>query len=543
MALLTNESARTRYSQLSGERDTYLHRARDGAKLTLPYLIPPTETATGTRLPTPYQAIGARGVNNMASKVLLALMPPNSPFFTQNVPDHVIDDLQQEAIESGVEDPKVLENLKTQVDSAMGKIERAVLDKLENMAARVQVFEAIKHLIVGGNVLLYIPPNNKIRVYHLDSYVIVRDPAGQPVEMVLKDHVHPYTLEDDVLEALRREEPEKFDPENIDGNTTVELYTHVLRKEEEWWARSEVNGIPLDATESTFPADASPFIPLRWTPMDGENYGRSFVEEHLGDLKSLEGLMQSIVEGSAIASKVIFLVNPNGTTKAKSLSEAPNGGFVIGNPAEVQALQVQKQADMAVAQQTAAQIEGRLGMAFLLNTSIQRSGERVTAEEIRFMAGELEDVLGGVYSTLSQDFQRPLVQYLIHSMSENGELPQLPVKMQTTITTGLEALGRGHDLNKLKLFIDAVAQFGDPAMARLNMDNVLTRIATALGMDTEGLVKSEQQMAAEQQQQQMLQMAEKLGPQGIQAMTKMAQDAVQNGQAGPPQQQPPQQQQ
>ena len=64
-----------------------------------------------------------------------------------------------------------------------------------------------------------------------------------------------------------------------------------------------------------------------------------------------------------------------------------------------------------------------------MNSSIQRPGERVTAEEIRHMAAELEDALGGVYSILSQEFQLPLIRRLMYQMERNGTFPKLPQGM------------------------------------------------------------------------------------------------------------------
>ena len=54
-------------------------------------------------------------------------------------------------------------------------------------------------------------------------------------------------------------------------------------------------------------------VVLRFNSVDGEDYGRGRVEEFLGDLKTLEGLSQALVEGSAAAAKVIFLVSPSST--------------------------------------------------------------------------------------------------------------------------------------------------------------------------------------------------------------------------------------
>ena len=71
-----------------------------------------------------------------------------------------------------------------------------------------------------------------------------------------------------------------------------------------------------------YPLDKLAYIPLRFNRIDGSNYGRSFVEEYLGDLQSLEYLTKAVVEGSAAASKVLFLVSPNSTTRARKLAES-----------------------------------------------------------------------------------------------------------------------------------------------------------------------------------------------------------------------------
>ena len=74
-----NGYAAKRYVQLQAERDPFLDRARDAAELTIPYIMPPEGHTGSTIYKTPFQGIGARGVNNLASKLLLSLLPPNSP--------------------------------------------------------------------------------------------------------------------------------------------------------------------------------------------------------------------------------------------------------------------------------------------------------------------------------------------------------------------------------------------------------------------------------------------------------------------------------
>jgi len=502
------------YNACEGERESFLRRARDCAELTIPYLVPPNSPGPNTTYVTPFQGVGARGVNNLASKLLLALLPPNSPFFRL-----VIDKYEYDKASEGQADPE----LKTELEKALAEIERAVQAEVETSAVRVGVFEALKQLIVAGNVLLYVPDKGGVRVFNLDRYVCKRDPMGNVQSIIVKESIDPDVLPDSIRAQVDAVDETQKDAH---GRKEVDVYTGISREKGKWVARQQVADIEIDEAYGEYPLDKNPWIPLRYTRIENDDYGRSFIEEYLGDLQSLEGLTQAIVEGSAAAAKVLFLVSPNGTTRPRSLASAPNGAIVQGNADDVTVLQMQKHADFKVAQETMNQIKERLGFAFLMNTAIQRKGERVTAEEIRFMAQELEDVLGGVYSILAQEFQMPLVNRLMARMEKGGRLPALPKKIvKPTIVTGLEALGRGHDLNKLDMFIQGVAQLlGDDFKTYIDLGDYLKRRATSLGIDTEGLVKDQEQIQAEQQQQQAQMMAQQVAPNVANAAGKMAQE-------------------
>ena len=495
-------TAQERYRQLEHTRQSYLDRARDCSELTIPSLIPPDVHNETSDLYTPFQGIGARGVNNLASKLSLALMPPNAPFFRFMVEPYTLKEMAQEPA------------ARTNVEKQLGEYERAVMSEIESSGDRVAVHEALKHLIVGGNVLLHIDPK-KTRVIHLDSYVVSRAPNGDVLEVVMVENVSPNVLD-------------KATAANIQGKLegdekTVEVYTHIERKNAFFTVYQEVKGSVIAGSRGKYKADAVPFLPLRFSRIDGEDYGRGFVEELLGDLKSLEGLSQAIVEGAAAAAKVLFLVNPNGTTRMRSIAQAENTAIIEGNRNDVSVLQMDKFNDFRVAYQAMQGIEERLSQQFMLQSSVQRNGERVTAEEIRYLAGELEDTLSGIYSILSQEFQLPYVNRKMEVLTRANKLPKLPEDVvKPTIVTGMEALGRGHDLRKLDLFIQGMTQaLGPEVLAQyVNLQDYIKRRATALGIDTEGLIKSEEQIAQEMQQAQMQQMAMQAGPSAIQEGVK-----------------------
>jgi hypothetical protein len=505
---MSNEgTCQGRYDLLAVDREVYLSRARECAKLTIPTLIPESGTGKHTNYPTPYQGVGARGVNNLASKLLLSLFPPNSPFFAMRVDDFTAEEIGQQ------------EGARAKVDQALGKYERSVMQSIEDSGDRSAHFEALKHLIVGGNVLLYLPKDGGTRVYPLSRYVTVRDPMGEMLETIIEEEVAFVSLPQDLKELVS--ESMKGAETKVDPKATIKLHTKFYLEGDKVLSYQEVDGVRVPDSEGSWPKEKSPIIALRWTRIDGEDYGRGYVEEYLGDLISLEGLSKALLEGSAASARVIFLVKPGGSTRAKDVMNAENGAAVAGRADEVEALQVGKHADMSVAQQQISTITERLAYAFLMNSAVQRAGERVTAEEVRYMAGELEDALGGVYSILSQEYQLPYVMRVIDRLTRKKKLPALPKGVaKPTIVTGLEALGRGHDLSKYDLFLKALQPLGpDVLQSEMNVNDYITRIGTALGIDLAGLMKTPEQKQqeqadaqAQQQQAQGMDMAAKAVP-------------------------------
>jgi hypothetical protein len=56
----------------------------------------------------------------------------------------------------------------------------------------------LKHLIVAGNVLTYLPKQGSMRVYPITNYVCRRDESGELLEIVIKESISPMSLDEDV---------------------------------------------------------------------------------------------------------------------------------------------------------------------------------------------------------------------------------------------------------------------------------------------------------------------------------------------------------
>jgi hypothetical protein len=495
-----DQGAAKAYENMASDRDVFLTRARTCAELTIPTLMPRDGHTGSTQYDTPYQAVGARGVNNLASKLLMTLLPPNSPFFRLTIDDFDLVELAG--------------NARGKAEDALARIERSAAQVIESKAIRVPTFEMLKQLIVSGNALIHMPPEGGMKVFRLDRYVVKRDTMGNILKIIVKETISYEALPKEVQEALLETEgyQEQIEKKECD------LYTCIKREGKKFMVHQEVHGVVIPKTTGSYPQDKLPWLALRFIAVDGNDYGRSYVEEIVGDLKSLEALTRAIVEGSAASAKLIFMVRPNGTTKIRNIADSSNGAIISGDANDVSTLQANKFNDFRVAQETMNTITQRLSYAFLLNSSVQRQAERVTAEEVRYMAQELETALGGIYSVLSQEFQLPLVNLLLAKMQKEGKMPKFPKDtLKPQIVTGLEALGRGQDLNKLQAFLQYLQPLGQQIIAQeLNIDDYIDRLGASLGIDTQGLIKSPEQkqqemMAAQeaQQQQMMAQMAEK----------------------------------
>ena len=522
-------TAQARYESLRTDRDPFLRRARDCAALTIPAVMPPEGfTGASAVLPTPYQSLGARGVRTLASKLLLSLFP-GVPFFNYKMDD---------------EELKKLGKKRGEVEKALSARERATTTELDISVFRPAAFTALTHLVVTGNVCLLVPPGDKerTRAFRLDQYVVRRDAAGNLLEAVIVEALDINSLPEYARQAVLTKRGASRNPGAIISTKPdpVMLYTHILWDPNisRWSVNQEAEGVYLEETESIYLEDELPYLFLRLGTQPGESYGRSYVEEFLGDLDSLEALSEALVEGTAASARVVFLVRPGGTTSLKVVEKARTGAVVSGNQDDVGVLQVQKQADLNVAKAQAEEIGTRLSYAFLLHSSVQRSGERVTAEEIRFMASELDSSLGGVYTLLAADFQLPVVRLLEKRMEKRLKVPRLPKGVtRPVIVAGLEAIGRGNDQQNLAAFLKDVVTILTPevAMQYLNPLEFMARAAASYGIDTEGLLPSEEEVQQKQQAMQLQALAQNLGPEVIKAGGSMATEAVKNSLAPPAQ--------
>jgi hypothetical protein len=224
------------------------------------------------------------------------------------------------------------------------------------------------------------------------------------------------------------------------------------------------------------------------------------------------------------------LIAPGASTNVKQFREAPNLSVLPGKEGDISFPATNKTGDGRFVSEHADGIARRLARAFLAQSSVQRDGERVTAEEITRLGTELDKAMGGLYTAIAQRNWRPVLKrgIALHEDS-NKKLPQLPKGMVTIdVITGQDAMGSsGEKAGLIELGKSVAETFTNPEVADvLNKLDFTQRLAASIGLKTDGLVPSNEEYAQSQASKQQQGMMNTLMEKGTTPAVKGIADAM-----------------
>ncbi|MBT60447.1 MAG: hypothetical protein CMA63_02695 [Euryarchaeota archaeon] len=483
-----------RFTHLDSLRGTKLERARYMSSLTIPSLLPIDGITGNGEMPKPYSSVASRGVTNMASRMLSALLPLNDlPFFKFE-------------LNSGNEaDPDTF--------SYMEALSHQIYSKLTTKNLRESLFLMLQQLIVNGDCMVIMEDDYSFRVYRLDQYVVRRDIDGSVVELIYLDWV-PKEPNSNMYEAYDM----NFFPSSLNASNALPDYqAHfnriVWNSEEEGWDYYSEDSEGNEVEEGQY--KNTPFLPLRWIGVTGEDYGRSHCEEVLGDIETLEAYTKALIDGMTAASTFWVAVDPAGITDLEDVASSPTGSFIGARNQDVFTISPAQtiSPQLNAAQTAVEQMRREVGAAFLLGSVGIRQADRVTATEVRMLGMEIENVLGGAFSAIARSLLEPVVRRTIALMIKNNEIDERleeefmeKGQLSVNIVTGLQALSRESDLTKLMQLGEMVRNLPPEAIKHFRWDQYGIALISSLGFDPRNWVRNEtetDQRMMDQQQQMM----------------------------------------
>ena len=186
--------------------------------------------------------------------------------------------------------------------------------------------------------------------------------------------------------------------------------------------------------------------------------------------------------------------------------DAETGDFVPGQVGSVASYERGDYNKIAQASASVESIVMRLNRAFMYTGQV-RDAERVTVEEIRTVAEEAENLLGGVYSLLAETLQAPLAYLTMYEASRGNGGMLLGIAQgvyRPSIITGIPALTRNIETaNILRATQEASAIV--PALVQLSKrfdpEKLVERIFANNSVDLSTLSKDPDVVAAEAEQE------------------------------------------
>lgn len=473
-------TAASEWSRLNNLRSGLLDKAERLAEITLPQVCPDDSYDAGRdSLTNGVTSLGAQLATNLNNKLMLAMFPASRPFFRLAMSEA---DTQELLEKTGLTMDILTDSL------AQG--ERDALLQLEMSGGREGLYEAMNHLIVVGNILMDSRDKDTLCFHHLKEYVCQRDSKGVPLDIILKQQMTVRELSGEAAAYL---------PDHYFHNPqqTVARYTWLCREGDRYRMSEWIDDVRLPDNKfgGRYKIGDEPLHALTWRLPLKQHYGVGRVEEYFCDLGAYENTSEALSDGAILASQFRWALNPAGMTRPEDFQNAANGSVVPGVAGDVQLIFANIGQQLNTVLSVSQVFERRLGAGFLMNSAVTRDAERVTAEEIRIQAQELESTLGGVYSRIARDIQIPIANWLM----KKANLSIKGTKLRPVIITGLDALSRNADLERLLQFlsnITGLSQIPPQVRLRLQESNIITDIAAGLGINSKRYVASDDEVQA-----------------------------------------------
>jgi hypothetical protein len=521
---------RTLWSRENGQRTAILDRMRQCAALTDPTLIPFEGQTPDQVLPTSFQSLGSYGLSSLEGKSLAALwggpwfryLPAASIRHSSSVNPADLQELEQQLFMRELTMLATLESAPYRRD--VGAFDAAPRRK-SGFKSRKRV--ALSYVFACGDVLEQLTDDYRIKVFRPDQYTTLRDSCGDVLHHCVRERIDVASLPKEAIAKANL-----GDIANM-GTPVAErmkdLYTLIEWSPftKKWVITQEVNNVEIVTSEEP----VSPYFATPYKLVSGENYGRGKVEELLADLQSFDNLRERLLDYAHACSHFTVVKNYGSQVRDQDLA-GPSGKIMFGS---VQGGQVQdiaylntnKLNDFNVCFQTMETIRRDLGRAFLIEGETTPRGERVTAYQVSRVALELEQGLGGAYSSISDYQQVPLIERLEYQMVRDGVLTKLPKgSTEVSVLTGLAAIEASNRAGAILEYAQVVASLGPEAIRRIDMGVLADVLARFSRIQEPGLIKTREQLEDEQRQAMSMQQAMLANEKATEVIGNVAQAAL-----------------
>lgn len=490
-----------------------IKRAQWAASLSLPFVFPQDGFKGGDSLHNPNDSLPARGMYNVVGKLRSTLYTGDGWFELDVDPEYKYTAKVENRYASMAQD-LYIESLKIRA-----ALEASSLDKKYRTSSGfyTRITQSLTQLVVTGSTLEGIGlRGNKdysLRVFRRDQYRTRRDGYGDVLYHVIKESVTLGELEDDVLAKIGPQDEDK----------PLDLFTSYRRQRDgKWLLQQEIAGVIVH--EETHETPRIYQTDLKKAP--GDDYGRGLVELYAADFISNDFFAGRIKDYTEGASKFNLMIDRLSQLTPEDLNVPsgriiPNARIENGVCQDVAILQLNKNADMTVANQVWERLQMSLAKTMLLDADAAPSGEAGRHSTAwKQTAEQLQGWLGDFYATIVDEQQKPKLWAAIDMGTRTGLLDKRKLVWAEVVSlTGLEAIDKKRRAEAALQLAQLAGSLGPEAARQINVGVLLSLAARTLGVAEPGLVKTPEQLEQEARRA----MADQVK---VQATTSVAQEAA-----------------
>lgn len=530
-----------RFQQFDTARFEQMEKARRCAALTCPSVLKPLGHAAGSALPEPFQAIGQYGINNMLGRLLISMFDPTVRWATKELDPELrytlemagkldqiaqaetICRLQELMIFSYIDGIGSRGNSNRRLTGFLTQKRRSLMQELVTGST----LERLDDRVSDDGELYF-----TLRVFPRDCYVTRRDAEGSVVEHVTTEKVDILALDEKVRERARLP---KSDYENKPSSERmVDLLTGVSwhPQSRTWVIKQEINGykvMPKPREEKV-----TPFFPGEFDLVLNEHEGRGFVESLYPELASYDQLRERILDWAAMASKMVPIIDYNAEMREedweKKSGEPVRCRVQGGQAQDAGMLTVNGVANFQIVREVHGELRKELGQQFLLESETGPGGEAMRSPRAwEYVGQQLKGGLGGLYATMVDDHQLPLIERVEHVLQKRGKFDGLKLPngaAHTRTLTGFAALASQAQIGKMTGMMQYFAPLGENALKSFDMRAMAKAWMRIDRVDVPGFIKTDEIMAREAEAANAQQAQLMAAQQAVKSAGNMAETAV-----------------
>ena len=515
-----------RYGRASIVRDAILHRLEETVRLADPKLLLPLNFQQDTSLPRAAQSFGLRMMSNLVGAMMMSGFPADIPWAILENPESIRSSLPPDRMEL----VEAFQFRRTMIihhamRNGLGSVSKPSPTRFHSGVRRLLRISA-----GTGDGLARIHDDARWQVFPRRSYVTVRDSCGEEVIHGTKERIDARAMSPEHFEKSGLQ-PSVKDNDDIRAREQ-DLYTWCEWQPSTgtWVLTQEVNG--HETMSETY--DVCPYVSAPYELIDGEDYGRGFVEQNAGDLETFDFVTNQYKKLLVVLSRCILVKDASSGIADDDLN-APDGEVIPGlvRDGKVPGLAMfssEKNLDTQQVLQGLEFFRRHLAKSSLIESEMTPVKDRVTAFQVSRIMEEVSKATDGIGPTMTEHVQHQAFLFTHRLLQQKKMLPKIPDEKglnNIVITTGTNALAMSSRIEKMAQLLSLTASVLPESMSIFNQEMLARRWMRYGGVYEPGAIKTAEERQAEQENALRMQAAAAMAQALPDAAGKIAVNALQ----------------